>query len=163
MSTRIISLNPSFRHLAFASFEGEALVDWGIKSVPIVGGQRDTAQLLDTLQDLIERSEPTVVVLPAGDDRRKQAQLRLIIGIKVFLHGLADSVVTCSAGAVNEYFRTLTGGRPTKHRIMTAIGDLFPELRRLVPKPRRLWESQDYWLPMFDAVARAVTWMKSHE
>jgi hypothetical protein len=42
---------------------------------------------------------------------------------------------------------------------MVRIGRLFPELEPLVPKPRRPWDAQDYWTPMFDAVARAVAWL----
>jgi hypothetical protein len=46
---------------------------------------------------------------------------------------------------------------------MNVLVRWFPELQKALSKPRRLWDSQDYWTSMFDAVALAVTQLSRHE
>src|SRR6185295_7050689 len=53
----------------------------------------------------------------------------------------------------------LQSKRVNKSLIMQLLCRWFPELRRSLPRPRRLWESQDYWVSMFDAIALGITYL----
>lgn len=161
MSKRILSLSPSLRYLAYACFEGRALLDWGIKgSLKGLQTQSRITRKLELAEQLARQYEPHVVLLPAGDDSRKPNLKRLASALTTLLSVQVDAVVTFPKDDVLAYFRGLTiAERPTKQLIMAAVGRMFPELKRYIPKPRRPWESQDYWLPMFDAVAQGAAWL----
>ena len=51
----------------------------------------------------------------------------------------------------------------TVYGIIVLVVVFQPELRGALPKHRRIWESQEYWVPMFDAVALAITWLNQQQ
>lgn len=163
---RILSVTPGTRHVGYAYFEGNELIEWGVRENN-KGSIKDRVgyQGKSIVSDLVKRYEPTVVVLPRPDAGSKKAnQQRFIETLKVLFTSGATVVRYCSAREVRTSFLAFDPSvKPTKHAIMVRIGRLFPELEPVVPAPRRPWDPQDYWTPMFDAVARAVAWLATDD
>jgi hypothetical protein len=157
---RILSLTPAGKHLGYAFFEGAQLIDWGVRHLGRGrSGYRTAAKRLDLIDGLVQRYEPEVVVLP-GVAGGRSGRVRCVRAIQFVVEAGPARVETCATDAVWRCFSTLTGtDRPSQHAVMISVAGLFPELEPLVPQPRRLWESRDYWAPMFDAVARAIGWI----
>jgi hypothetical protein len=158
----VLSITPGTRHVGYAYFEGNELIEWGVKENTkgsIKDRVGDHGRLI--VSELVKRHEPRVVVLPKPEPSHNRAnQQRFIETLKVLFASGAVVVRYRSARDVRACFQTFDATvKPTKHAIMVRIGRLFPELEPLVPNPRRPWDPQDYWTPMFDAVARGVAWL----
>ena len=160
---RILSLSPGARQIGYAYFEGDSLIDWGIRgnafgTLP----DRIMHRGLDLVLELVRKSDPDIVILPdTKTDTRRVTRNRFIAALESVLASDSLSVITCSSVDVKIFFSKLTPPRkPTKQAIMTSLAVKFPELRPIIPRPRRPWEPQDYWLPLFDAIARAVAWLQ---
>jgi hypothetical protein len=163
---RILSLDLTSGRLGFAYFEGMDLIDWGIKGTPKGShSEQRSIETLESIQDLIKNFEPDVLLMPEISKRRSEVSKKALIkAARIVASSIPLDVIAYSWTEVRKIFRVWTEpNRPTKQRIMGVVSDLFPELRPIRPKPRRMWEPQDYWLPMFDAVARAVAWIDKTE
>lgn len=158
--TRILSISPHARSVGYALLEGVQLIDWGIRSLaPRQGTYPAATRSLDLIEALVDRYEPQVVVLPALD-RLRLSRARLVRAVRSILGTRQTPVVSSSVEAVWACLSPLAeADRPTQYVVMRSVACLFPELEPLLPRPRRPWESRDYWAPMFDAVARAVGWL----
>lgn len=157
---RILSLVPAGKHLGYAFFEGAQLIDWGVRHLGRRGqGNQPAAKRLNLIDDLIHRYEPEIVVLPATANSRSPRG-RFVSAIQLLVEAGSAEVELCSSEAMKQCFSILTDtDRPTQHAVMASVATLFPELEPLVPRPRRVWESRDYWTPMFDAMSRAIGWI----
>jgi hypothetical protein len=157
----ILSLSPCSRQVGYAYFENGQLVDWGIRnnhSGPIL--ERMFKKGLAIVGVLTVRFRPSAVILPAMEIRTRRAnRQRFIRATHAILSSTQQSVAFCSDRQMKNRFKELLGKRPTIQRIAVFLAGVFPELKPVIPKPRRPWESQDYWTPMFDAVARGYVWI----
>lgn len=156
---RVLSLMPTSSLLGFAYFEGPQLVDWGVTR----GHKRPSARRRAhrVVKELIRRSDPDIVLLPstgAGSRRLRRKDIaRAVQDASVFLECVPGREVRrCFESLVRPH-------RPTKHCLMSVLAEYFPELQPALPRPRKPWESEDYWAPMFDAVAQAFAWKMKHE
>ncbi len=135
-------------------FEGPNLLDWGITRK-----KNGLASLPEEVaMSLISRFEPDFLLVATGNGGQRRRH-----GKKVAHHVKSKSqlqVQLVSSRDVRECFRKLIADRPTKQRIMNALAEFYPGLAPLVPRPRRAWDPQDYYVQMFDAVAHGFTWMK---
>lgn len=162
-SPSVLSLDPGSRQIAYAYFEGNWLVDWGIKrnaEGPI--RERMLNRGLDVVSRLVSRCNPDIVILPGQSSIRKTGanKFRFVKAIRIFLDGQVAQVVPVGNSEVRKHFRHLTGlEKISKQKVMSFLAERFPELRHHLPPPRQPWQSQDYWVSMFDAIARAVTYI----
>ena len=161
----LLAIQPESRHVGFAVFEGNKLIDWGGKDLPRISvlehGSRETLALF---RSLVERHSPDIVVLPPPATLPENLRSKFVRAVREEsvqrLHDIADF----SNDDVSQCFRTLCNlERINKETIRQVLVKWFPELRSCLPNPRRLWKRQDHWVPMFDAVALAVTWLYHHE
>jgi hypothetical protein len=160
----ILSLSPCSRQVGYAYFENSQLVDWGVRNNhcgPIL--ERIFIKGLVIVRELAVRFNPGAVILPALEIQIRRAnRQRFISATQAILSSTRQSVAFCSDIQVKNRFNDLLGERPTIQRIAVFLAGVFPELQPVIPKPRRPWESQDYWTPMFDAVARGYVWIHTH-
>lgn len=160
---RALTLDPRIRRVGAACFEGALLADWAIKNV-----RRDTPQvrvqkrLIPMLIRMLDRCEPTVLVLPDVGPKgvRRSANVREMIdavareanvrGIEV--RSIHEKEVKAAFGKVRQ------GAGRNKQTINEIIVSWFPELKSSRPKARRVWDSEAHATPLFDAIARWCTW-----
>jgi hypothetical protein len=161
----ILAIQPENRHVGYAVFEGNKLIDWGGKDLPRVpASERSDRETLALFHSLVKRHEPHVVVLPPPATLPENLRSHFVRTVRKasleYLHDVEDF----SREDVSECFRELCNlERVNKEMIMQTVVKWFPELQSCLPKPRRLWNRQDHWVPMFDAVALAITWLHHHD
>ena len=155
---RILSLVPTARPVGFAYFEGLQLIDWGIRGH---GGRRgstvDARRLVD---NLIRQYDPAIVLLPSTEINSRRPLRKEIV---TATRKSSVKLKFATTRDVRRFFEDLMKPhRPTKHQMRRLLMEYFPELESSMPKQRRPWEPQDYWVPMFDAVAQAFAWKYKH-
>ena len=157
---RILAIAPSTRGFGFAVLEGDALIDWGVKSVK---GDKN-AESLKRVNELIECYLPAVLVLPniSNQSRRSERIRELSQKIIVMSKTHEVRVVTRSRKQVSE---ALSADRAlTKHEIAEILAKRFPdELGARLPPKRQPWMSEDSRMDTFGAVAMGVTFFTSIE
>jgi len=107
---------------------------------------------------------PHALLVPrisGGGTRRRSAHVARTIRTVVqeaIRRGIAVHVV--SHDEVKRTFSQVDGS-PARNvqAIHDAILERFPELTVMAPKPRvRIWDSEQYFTPMFNAIAMYVAW-----
>lgn len=150
---RIMAVSPSTYGFGFAVLEGkDTLVDWGSKSAK---GDNKNAQCLKNVEKLIARSKPEVMVLEnclAKSCRRRVRTRALIQAIADLAPAHGISVAHYSKEQVKQVF--LSDGNTTKYGLAEAMAKRFPEdLGARLPAKRKLWENENPWMDVFEAVA----------
>lgn len=153
---RVLALDPFYRGFGFAVLESSPtqIVDWGIRHCGRAG--RNTCDR--ALRRMIARYEPSAIVT---EDLRGARTLRAR-SLRVFMSGLSDALDEASVG-LRTYTRTEVrtvfepAGAVTKERIASVLIARFPELESRRPPPRKVWESEDSRMAIFDALSFAVT------
>lgn len=161
---RILSLDPHIDRIGYAFFDGNHLSDWGIKNVRT--GRRSVRVrrlLIPFLVDTLDRYAPQVLLMPpveAAGVRSRSEHVRTAIGAvrreairrDIDVHLLGDRQVKAAFQSV--------GGKSVKNKyaINAILVQWFPELTTFRPRARRLWDSEGYATPLFNAVALHWAW-----
>lgn len=157
---RVLAIDPVSRGFGFVVLEGDPLqlVDWGV--CHCARATRD--ECLQVLRRMLARYQPTAIVI---EDAREARSLRAF-SLEAFVASVADALVdgpvplrTYSRNAVREAFRS--AGASTKEEIAGVLAARFPELAPRRPRPRRVWESEDARMSIFDALSFAMTHLAS--
>jgi len=157
---RVLSISTGTREVGYAYFEGEKLIDWGVRE-NIVGdlSERVTKIGLKHIRALIKRYEPEVLILPSPE-RHKPNQKKFVETIESEFQSDELVIERLSRYDVRDCFASMTHvERITKQDVMVELARRYTDLQSRVPKPRRSWDPPDWWAPMFEAAARAVTWI----
>jgi len=155
----VMSIYPNCHGFAYVVFTGAALFDWGMSDAH---GRSKNKICLRRLSRLLDRYEPDVLVLReasfliAPRDRRIAA---FIETIEELASTKPVTTVQVSREQVRNSFRYLMS--PTRLAIVEAITKRMPELQSFVPPIRKIWESEDRRMGLFDAVALALTFFDS--
>jgi hypothetical protein len=151
--------------LAWAYFKEGDLRDCHIKTCRGYGPTGRVKRLaVPYLVELLDHFSPHALLVPrvAGDGGRSRSPrvAQMIRGTvrEAVKRGIAVHVV--SSSAIQLAFCQAGMEAPTKKdEIHNAILDRFPELTTMVPKARlKIWEPEDYFTPLFNAVAMYVAW-----
>jgi len=162
----ILAIQPDARQIAYAVFKGATLVNRGTKHLAFRKPlrQRTYQTAVPYFRGLVERYDPDVVILPSPTTTPDTARNRVLRGIRYESTRNRYSLANVSRTDIRKTFKSfLKVGRVNKDSIMRLLSKWFPELLEFLPKPRRLWESPNYWVPMFDAVSLAVTYLCHNE
>ena len=111
----------------------------------------------------IESKSPRVVVIEEWDSKesRRGARVRkLFTQVVGFTEASNAKVSRFSQKDIQKAFST--DGLPTKYEIAQMIATEFPELSFRLPPPRKIWESEDERMSIFDAAALALTFFQTH-
>jgi hypothetical protein len=150
---RILAFDVRARRFGFAMFEiPDELLDWGVKSfrhgvnaVKVPASQK-VAMLLSEFRPnvvVLEKSPPRENPWLTGTIRRLVRQQNLPVRM-------------VSRAAVRKRF---SGQGQNKHGIAMIVSDHFPELADRVPAKRKPWQSEDYRMSIFDAMALGLTYI----
>jgi hypothetical protein len=161
----ILALQPDARQIGYAVFEESRLIDWGSKHVasrPLCDRIEHVA--IPVFCELIKRHKPDMIVLPKPADIFRTGRNPCLRAIQ---HEAARHSYTVASFARSDIRRSfkfvLNCECPNKYSIMQVLARWFPELQRILPKPRRRWEPQDYWTPIFDAISLAITYIHNDD
>lgn len=159
-SELVLALYPSARGLAFVIFEGPlSPIDWGVKAVR---GRHDRITVLfEMAKSLIERYQPEIVVLQGHRKGNRRAD---------HARRLEQMILTCAAGQNAEAHRYTRedvrncfrqSGAITRYEIAHAIAAHIPALSHRLPPMKKLWQSEDGRMGLFDAASLALTYFLS--
>jgi len=150
----VIAIFPNTRGFGYAVFEGVLPIDWGMSDVPGVG-RNETC--IRRIAALINRYKPDVLLLRDAAEARGQRVADLIRATADLPMAPGVICIQVSRAQVKEAFRYLT--RPTRHAIARAIAEQIPFFEPLVPPVRKIWNSEDRRMGLFDALALALTYL----
>ena len=157
---RVLGLAPSSYGCGFAVMEGKsALVAWGVKTAK--GGDKN-ARSLSHVGNLIAHYKPHVIAIEDTRTKtsRRSRRIRALIAEIVIMAGDENiRVRRYSRKQVNMGF--LSDERGTKHDVAEYLAGRFPEeLASSLPPKRRAWDTDDYRLDIFSAVALAEHFLR---
>jgi hypothetical protein len=152
---RILALDVRARRFGFAMFEGpDELLDWGVKSFRH-GVNAAKVPASQKITGLLSEFRPHVVVVDKSPLRENFWLMGTILRVA---RKQNIPTQTVSRAAVQKRF---AGQAQDKHGIAIVLSGRFPELAERVPPKRKLWQSEDYRMSIFDATAIGVTHIES--
>lgn len=153
----ILGVAPASKGFGYAVLEGDrTLVDWGVRTV---AGDKN-AGTLKQIAKMIAQYKPGLLVLDDASAKGSRRCLRirtLTKKIIVVAEGLNIRVARFSRDEILDTF--FIDGEGTKYSIAKLLAVLFPEeLGPRLPPKRRAYESEDFRMSMFEAVALATAY-----
>ena len=153
--TRALAIEPHNRGFGYAVLElaDDILIDWGgrqanadviKRSIPKVAG-------------LIHRFAPSIVIVEDTRHprcRRSGNGRALIESIADLARTMDVAVGRVSRLSVRKHYAALGAGN--KDAVAKFLVKRFPELRRVLPPPRKLWMARDERMTIFDSIAFAT-------
>lgn len=151
-NVRTLAIYPSSRGFAFAVLEDGSLVDWGLAKT----FAKTEEAFLTRLESLVERYRPSHLSLE--DHARSRRRLRAKTVVDTALgYALFRAIQTVLVSRAAVRFGLQIDERASNHDLAIRLSNLFPELAPLLPRRRRLWESEAERIQVFQAVGLAVT------
>lgn len=146
---RVLALDVRPMSFGYVLFEGpDRLLDWGVRSFR-KGVNAVRVSRAKKLETLLEEFMPSVLVLKQPRPRSKRRKFVSATLAKTNRCGVAVRPVDSSS------IKKAFGGekRLTKYQIASALAERFPELTWRLPPKRKIWQSEDYRMSIFDAAA----------
>jgi hypothetical protein len=142
----IVGIDPTHRGLAFVFFEQGRLLDWGT--------WRDDENELALLDRVLDGCAADVLVLedptaPGCLRRPRVAQLLRNLEHHALRRG--RTVIKVAREDVRQDWKAQ--GVKSKHAVATAIAERFPDLAMILPRPRKVYRSEDPRIQIFDAAS----------
>jgi hypothetical protein len=155
--TRLFAVDPTTKGFGYAVFELPfRLVEWGLAHV---SGEKHSGAIV-RFEKLLARFRPDALVLEdteAPGSRRHPRVRRLIDALVKIARERGMAVHTIARSAVLTCF-SAEEGPATKYSVARRLVKHFPELAGQLPPPRKLWQSEDERMSIFDALALVVTY-----
>lgn len=144
-SRAILGIDPTPRGLAFAFFEGGEVRDWGTRSC------RNGLAALDRILTLCPAEVVVMEDATAEDSQRRPRPKRLLRDLERSATRRRVEVVKVARQAVRQAW--IAEGRSTKHAVAVAIAERFPVLEMVLPRPRKVYRSEEARTEIFDAAS----------
>lgn len=127
---------------------------WGVKRNP---GKNVAARLPLGLKvaELMAEYAPQVIVVRQPNTKQSMESLDDIIS-HLGIHGVRIKILS-----VEEVKQAFPGHNNNKDQIASAIAEQVPELLSILPPRRRIWQSEDYRMTIFDAAAAGIAYFGS--
>jgi hypothetical protein len=150
-SHRQIALEIRSRRIGFAVFGGATLLDWGARECI------DSQMLSRKLRALIMLYSPTVAIARRPGRFRGRMPQRTVAFMRTVREQLTRHSVKfiCIEREDIRGFFAKQNCR-TKQQICARLASGFPDLRWILPKPRKAWTAEPHATIVFDAVATLV-------
>ncbi len=156
---RVLALAPSARGVAYVYFESPlSPVDWGLVGTKGRGGKKN-AECFETVQRIIARLQPDVIVLheyALPGVRRSQRVRRLQHMIATYATAQVIEVRRYARGDIKRAFGTF--GAATRYEIAQVIAGQIDAFGHRLPPRRKLWMTEDPRMTLFEAAALALTY-----
>jgi hypothetical protein len=157
----VLSVHATSRGFAFVLFEGpESPFDWGVREI---GNPRRNEKCVRAVERIIERYQPSVLVLEDTTERvsRRTVRIRrLYQSLKHLAKANVIDVHLVTKDTVRETF--LSAGAVTKYEIALAIARQIPAFAIRLPRVRKPWMSEDSRQGLFDAAAMGLAFYMRH-
>lgn len=153
----VMAIFPNTRGVAYAVFEGLVPIDWGISDAH---GRKRNEVCLRRVSMLLDRYNPDVLLLRDHSDvstKRASRVHALILAIGDLAATRRSMVTLIARQQVREAFGGLED--PTRHAIVHAISQRLPFLEPLAPPARKIWNSEDRRMGLFNAMALVLTFL----
>ena len=152
---RILAIDLRASSFGFVAFEGPTrLLDYGVRSFR-QGINAVKVPASTKIAALIEEYELSAVVLKqwTKDANGKRARMRKAVVRQADLRRIPVRLLPRSV--VGNAF---AGDDRNKYTIASALAQRFPELAAKLPPKRKIWQSEDYRMSVFDAAAVGVAY-----
>ena len=153
----VLAFYPMTRGFAYVLFEGPlSPYDWGVKEVR---GKNKNGRIIKSLQSIIERCLPKLIVLEDWTDdysRRAPRIKQLHEEIEKLAEQYAIPVARYGAQEIKQAFANVIPC--TKYEIALNIAKHIPAFSFQVPPVRKIWMSEDPRQALYDAAALGVAW-----
>ena len=146
---KIIAINPGWRCLGIAVFDGYQLEEWRLKSLPVKGAKRKQEKAMDILAGFIERYDPNLLAIKKLHPSRSSANLK---------HLTADITTFCQKQGMTVFFHSIkemenafSANRISKKELARLVTHEYPELASEMKREER--NRNPYFVRLFEAVA----------
>ena len=160
-SKRILGISLRSQRLGFAIIEGSVeLIHWGMvyyeknEDARVAAAARRVAALLERFAPSIMGIEKSRTANALNPERVEL----LYRSIRREASHFSASTLLFTRIKVREAFQDF--GARSKDDIAAILARMFPELQPSLPPKRKLWEPEHFSMPMFDAVALAVSYWR---
>jgi len=151
--TRILAIDPTSKGFGFTVMEGpEKLIDWGVKHAG--SGSPRNRKSVAQASGLIVRYRPEVLVVEhtsAKGCRRRARVRRLIKSLLTLARQHRLRARRISRQSVLRSFGQSSAAN--KYRVAVTLTEQFPELAPHLPPERKLGDSEDERMAIFDALS----------
>lgn len=157
---RLLAIDPNSRGFGFVLFENTNLIDWGLANVP---AQNRNAQCIRRLARMLQKYGPDRLIvedLNAKGVKRRERIHRLVDEVSAEAQRIGVPTTRIKWPRAAQYFSD--SRQITKLEVAQGIAELFPELKRLLPRKRRCWDSQDPRLSIFNSAALTIAFICMH-
>jgi len=156
---RILAIDPTPRGFGFALLEDRPLrlIDWGVVECRRGNKEENRGK---RLRGLFQEYDPSIFVIEdcgRKTSRRGHATRRFADEIRLLAQRVHLPLKKFSREQVKQAFAL--HGATTKQQIAQVLADGFPELKPRLPTVREIWQSEDYRISIFDAVALGMTFV----
>lgn len=154
----VMGLFLNARGFAYAAFEGQlSPVDWGISDVR---GKGKNKRCLELVERAMKRIAPDVVIIRSPGDKACFRRLRkLTAEVEGLAKKLNVPIQKISRQQINGAFDFLMP--LSRYMIVEAIARNIPAFEQYIPLRRKIWQSEDRRMALFDAAALALTFYQS--
>jgi len=151
---RVIALDVRSRSFGFVVFEGpNEILDWGIRSFRS-GGNAAKVPAATKLLSLLDEFTPSAVVIRERTTRSaRKPKLLTIIERQARCRRIPVRFISR-----RDVSRAFVGFESNKYEVASALARQFPDLASRLPPKRKIWQSEDYRMGIFDAAAVGVAY-----
>jgi hypothetical protein len=152
---RVLALDVHPRSFGFVVFEGpNHLLDWGVRSFrPGVNAVKIPAA--KKLLAVLDEFTPSAIVIREREARRSTKKTRMLATIERQARNRSIPVRFVSRRDVDKAF---VGFERNKYEVASVLAKQFPTLASRLPPKRKIWQSEDYRMGIFDAAALGVAY-----
>lgn len=152
----VLAISPTPHGIAYAAFEAPLTpIDWGFKRIK---DEDKNARSFEFVNKLCTALRPETLVIEdceTAPSKRQERVRRLYALIATLAETDNRPLARYSKERVRRTFRE--AGAIDRYEIAQAIASYIPAFVYRMPKVRKLWQSQDDRLAIFDAAALALT------
>jgi hypothetical protein len=152
---RVLALDVHPQSFGFVVFEGpNQILSWGIRSFrPGVNAVKTPAG--EKLFTVLDKFTPSAIVIRERETARKTKKSKMLGTIERQALSRKIAVTFMSRTDVN---RAFVGFDSNKYEVASALAKQFPALASRLPPKRKIWQSEDYRMGIFDAAAVGVAY-----
>ena len=153
---RILAIDLRASSFGFVAFEGPTrLLDYGVRSFRQGVNKVKTPASMKSAA-LMDEYAPSAVVLKqwTEDTNGKRVRMRQAVVRQADLRRIPVRLL--SRGVIRNAF---VGNDRNKYTIASALAQRLPELATRLPPKRKIWQSEDYRMSIFDAAALGVAYL----
>lgn len=151
---RVLAIDPYLRGFGWVLLEGtDLLVDWGIYQTKTKKPER----MLGRVAEILHQYKPHMVVvedIQHPRSRRRNRARALIFEISDMAKAAGVVVHAVPMEEVREHHRA--SGAKGKDAVARLVAERFPELKPILPPPRKNWMREDERMAVFDAIAMTL-------